>query len=377
MDKIQITLTTPVLSQEDQTPTPTKLFKLGEEIGLFNDLQDNPFDQTFKKAVDTQCSLLKYPLSVQNPEETLNTPTPFQTADVDANKVTGTTEALSLVLEKEHPLDPAQEILNTVYKSSRQRSPLSQPIIPSSDVLPDENGKNKSDTLLQPDLIRYPSDVCSAKSQLGPDIIIKEGKDQRNIDIISNLVSSKLIPVKSKQINSTSELIKKKILNKKNNLLLIEGLEIPNPIKSYQSAPVDLLTRLPVDILKVTPSPSVPELEITPIPSPGSVKLPLPRKQSSDDPPPPPEKKKSREISEEEKRKQILERNRLAAKRSREKQKKQQHALEHKLREKEKENKQLKLENQSLKLKLLAKEEAIDQLAKIKAQAMLRALGHT
>jgi hypothetical protein len=140
-------------------------------------------------------------------------------------------------------------------------------------VLPDENGKNKSDTLLQPDLIRYPSDVCSAKSQLGPDIIIKEGKDQRNIDIISNLVSSKLIPVKSKQINSTSELIKKKILNKKNNLLLIEGLEIPNPIKSYQSAPVDLLTRLPVDILKVTPSPSVPELEITPIPSPGSVKL--------------------------------------------------------------------------------------------------------
>lgn len=102
---------------------------------------------------------------------------------------------------------------------------------------------------------------------------------------------------------------------------------------------------------------------------------PLPRKQ---DTPVPLVKKKTRELTKEEKRQQILERNRLAAKRSRERQKVQQHALELRLREKEKENKLLKLEIRNLKMKLLAKEQDIDQLAHIKAQEMLsRALGNT
>lgn len=36
----------------DQTPTPTKFLKNCEEIGLFNELK-NPFEEAFKKAMDT------------------------------------------------------------------------------------------------------------------------------------------------------------------------------------------------------------------------------------------------------------------------------------------------------------------------------------
>lgn len=37
----------------DQTPTPTKFLKNCEEIGLFNELK-NPFEEAFKKAMDTE-----------------------------------------------------------------------------------------------------------------------------------------------------------------------------------------------------------------------------------------------------------------------------------------------------------------------------------
>ncbi|XP_072742652.1 cyclic AMP-dependent transcription factor ATF-2 isoform X2 [Anoplolepis gracilipes] len=37
----------------DQTPTPTRFFKNCEEVGLFQDLQVNPFEETFRRAVET------------------------------------------------------------------------------------------------------------------------------------------------------------------------------------------------------------------------------------------------------------------------------------------------------------------------------------
>ena len=37
----------------DQTPTPTKFLKYGEEIGLFHELTKSPFDEAFRKAITT------------------------------------------------------------------------------------------------------------------------------------------------------------------------------------------------------------------------------------------------------------------------------------------------------------------------------------
>lgn len=36
----------------DQTPTPTKFLKNCEELGLFQELNKNPFEDSFKKAMD-------------------------------------------------------------------------------------------------------------------------------------------------------------------------------------------------------------------------------------------------------------------------------------------------------------------------------------
>ena len=41
-----------ILSNTDQTPTPTKFLKNLEEMGLFQELNKNPFDDSFKKAMD-------------------------------------------------------------------------------------------------------------------------------------------------------------------------------------------------------------------------------------------------------------------------------------------------------------------------------------
>ena len=41
----------------DQTPTPTKFLKYGEEIGLFNELKQSPFDEAFKKAMSSMDEL--------------------------------------------------------------------------------------------------------------------------------------------------------------------------------------------------------------------------------------------------------------------------------------------------------------------------------
>lgn len=41
------------LFSADQTPTPTRFIRNCEEVGLFQDLQhENPFDETFRKAVE-------------------------------------------------------------------------------------------------------------------------------------------------------------------------------------------------------------------------------------------------------------------------------------------------------------------------------------
>ncbi|KAJ8307618.1 hypothetical protein KUTeg_014830, partial [Tegillarca granosa] len=71
------TLKTPVGSGStglflDQTPTPTKFLKNCEEIGLFQELNKNPFEEAFKKAMDgSDSEMLPGPGSNE-----LNTPIP-------------------------------------------------------------------------------------------------------------------------------------------------------------------------------------------------------------------------------------------------------------------------------------------------------------
>ncbi|KAI4476603.1 hypothetical protein M0802_014824 [Mischocyttarus mexicanus] len=60
----------------DQTPTPTRLIRNCEEVGLFQDLQNvNPFEETFRRAVEARnTGTLTVPGEVETTDDTLHTP---------------------------------------------------------------------------------------------------------------------------------------------------------------------------------------------------------------------------------------------------------------------------------------------------------------
>ncbi|RZF43555.1 hypothetical protein LSTR_LSTR012835 [Laodelphax striatellus] len=68
----------------DQTPTPTRLIRKCEEVGLFQDLQNvNPFEETFRKAVEavrtgsTPLHVSNLSVPSNNADDTLHTPNLF------------------------------------------------------------------------------------------------------------------------------------------------------------------------------------------------------------------------------------------------------------------------------------------------------------
>ncbi|CAG9835384.1 unnamed protein product [Diabrotica balteata] len=59
----------------DQTPTPTRFIRNCEEVGLFQDLQNvNPFDELFKRAIDSVKNGIALEVQEHNSNESLHTP---------------------------------------------------------------------------------------------------------------------------------------------------------------------------------------------------------------------------------------------------------------------------------------------------------------
>ncbi|XP_017786564.1 PREDICTED: uncharacterized protein LOC108569504 [Nicrophorus vespilloides] len=59
----------------DQTPTPTRFIRNCEEVGLFQDLQNvNPFEETFKKAVELSKNGIQHKPAEKSEDTTLHTP---------------------------------------------------------------------------------------------------------------------------------------------------------------------------------------------------------------------------------------------------------------------------------------------------------------
>ncbi|XP_050293528.1 uncharacterized protein LOC126734064 [Anthonomus grandis grandis] len=62
-------------SDSDQTPTPTRFIRNCEEVGLFQDLQNvNPFDESFKNAVENPAASVNSQLATSLTDDTLHTP---------------------------------------------------------------------------------------------------------------------------------------------------------------------------------------------------------------------------------------------------------------------------------------------------------------
>lgn len=127
----------------DQTPTPTRLIRNCEEVGLFDDLQQvNPFDETFRRAAEANfvgdrsapCDSTKPKLTTQTTlealtlhnEETLHTPNVLPYSELAAtNKNLQTT--ISLDDDMLQPIDHCH-LISTPYIISTQCMPSSPKI---------------------------------------------------------------------------------------------------------------------------------------------------------------------------------------------------------------------------------------------------------
>lgn len=104
----------------DQTPTPTKFLKNCEEIGLFQELNKNPFEEAFKKALDCDGDQGVPGIPLPGPsgnDNELNTPVPHIPRSLsEVSPLTkvrrSTTEKLLLKPEPKTP-DEDQEIIVT------------------------------------------------------------------------------------------------------------------------------------------------------------------------------------------------------------------------------------------------------------------------
>ncbi|KAF7277899.1 hypothetical protein GWI33_009151 [Rhynchophorus ferrugineus] len=78
----------------DETPTPTRLIRNCEEVGLFQDLQIvNPFDEIFKHAVENPSASSQVPVTCS--DDTLHTPQIYPNLE-DSSNINNTAEVYSL-----------------------------------------------------------------------------------------------------------------------------------------------------------------------------------------------------------------------------------------------------------------------------------------
>ncbi|XP_041372329.1 cyclic AMP-dependent transcription factor ATF-2-like [Gigantopelta aegis] len=168
----------------DQTPTPTKFLKNCEEIGLFQELSKNPFEEAFKKASDVpEGPLVSVPLPGPHSNE-LNTPVPLDNLKNELVK------CLSAKLIKQEPLSGGVVTTSAIDKaldlSGHRTSPVKTVAVqPSSTTNDDENEcvsmSQAADSTVSP--------ARNVVSSTGPEIIAQP------VSVATQLVTSPAIIV--------------------------------------------------------------------------------------------------------------------------------------------------------------------------------------
>lgn len=132
----------------DQTPTPTTLIRNCEEFGLFDDLKHvNPFEETFRQAIDCTTSRPSVLLSAQksleviksNDEDTLHTPHIFpcnasnaDNKDKDKDKDKSTKCETENKIEK-GPIIDKQPVLIPIVACNKPSSPVNPILLSHKD----------------------------------------------------------------------------------------------------------------------------------------------------------------------------------------------------------------------------------------------------
>ncbi|XP_038217804.1 cyclic AMP-dependent transcription factor ATF-7 [Zerene cesonia] len=282
----------------DQTPTPTRFIRNCEEVGLFQDLQNvnvNPFDEGFKRAMETKHNMLSLETSS---EDVLHTPHLVFPLDADCTLYTANNQRNITISRsssdesgavKEYETTTISKLTNEVTTISRVVKPDSdeskhekkdvETVSYTNNVIKIHEIRNNGKVNIEKKDLEAPPPIMSQKSldfvvdSLTSDVsdesrkrdvndkIKKENNSDDNIEVFIKLPSGKRVKMKAvddaKTVeNGTKEKLKSVISNKKNAAPII---------------PMPMGTLIPVKVVNTIPV--VHKLPIVPLQSNVSVKV--------------------------------------------------------------------------------------------------------
>lgn len=295
----------------DQTPTPTRLIRNCEEVGLFEDLQHvNPFDETFRRAVESDCG---------NPSES------YDSLKCTKPKLATQTTLEALTMHNEETLHTPNVLpyLEAASSSNRNLKTIS---LDDEILQPIDNSLSKSESMQELSVVH----VADESKNEPPQLSIQNEMSAKSVLLISAVAMPYLISTQPTPDPSTIVRPLKKLYPK--TVTVVE-----HPIK-------EKLKQLILRNETTTKSTHMAKEEVIQNQNAmGKVKPKL--------------RPKIRTTSESVDQKELFERNRAAAQRYRVKVKKTQDFLRQRNTELEAENERLRAELKSLKSILTSHED--------------------
>lgn len=299
----------------DQTPTPTRLIRNCDEVGLFDDLRHvNPFDETFRRAVESDCG---------DQSES------YDSSKCSKPKLTTQTTLEALTLHNEETLH-TPNVMPYVEAVSASKMKLKSAISLDEELLqPVGNTALKQET--EEVGVSTNKDVQmsteSSSSTNSTHLVAPNGVEAKSILLISTVATPYLISTQPTPDPSTIGRPLKKLCPKKAPV-------VEHPIKEKLK---QLILRAKVTTTTMAPVPK--EAVVVQKSNPVNREKPKPSKRS---------------ITEKSSANSDIERNRLAAQRYRVKVKKNQNLLRQRNTELEAENERLRAELKTIKAILLS-----------------------
>ncbi|XP_062602336.1 cyclic AMP-dependent transcription factor ATF-7-like [Saccostrea cucullata] len=213
----------------DQTPTPTKFLKNCEEIGLFNELK-NPFEEAFKKALDTEPqtdtpSAAVLPGPDSNELNTPVPPIPRTVEDLSSDK--------SKLCETSTKTDLTSLVLNRLKRERASSGPTSTTVSDDDMVIISSGASKEKISKLVPTALNIPSQV-EAESSV---------PSSRSFTLVTAAQSTTVSPPRSSEVQAPT------ISTPPQNTMQV-FLQLPNG----QTVPVQIPASTPAGFQVVQPS---------------------------------------------------------------------------------------------------------------------------
>ncbi|XP_061173954.1 cyclic AMP-dependent transcription factor ATF-7-like [Saccostrea echinata] len=213
----------------DQTPTPTKFLKNCEEIGLFNELK-NPFEEAFKKALDTEpqtdtSSAAVLPGPDSNELNTPVPPIPRTVEDLSSDK--------NKSCETSTKTDLTSLVLNRLKRERVSTGPTSTTVSDDDVVIISSGASKEKISKLVPTVLNIPSQM-EAESSV---------PSSRSFTLVTAAQSTTVSPPRSSEVQAPT------ISTPPQNTMQV-FLQLPNG----QTVPVQIPANTPGGFQVVQPS---------------------------------------------------------------------------------------------------------------------------